>query len=68
MVDQRVNEGIKVNLFSKKALTINIPAQLALRHNYILVPLQIKRENKINFIIEINEPIQINEICFYYFQ
>ena len=51
MIDQKVTEGIKIDLFGRKAYTLNIPAQLALKHDYILVPLEIKRENKINFSI-----------------
>ena len=60
MVDQKVNEGIKVDLFNKKALTINIPAQLALKHGYSLVPMEIKRVSNANFIISIKEIIKIN--------
>ena len=60
MVDQKVNEGIKVDLFKKKALTINIPAQLALKHGYSLVPIEIKRVSNANFVIQIKENIKIN--------
>ena len=60
MVDQKVNEGIKVDLFKKKALTINIPAQLALKHGYSLIPIEIKRESNANFVIHIKENIKIN--------
>ena len=59
MVDQKVTEGIQVNLFNKKAHTLNIPAQLALKHGYLLVPLEIKREDKINFSINIKDPLKI---------
>ena len=61
MIDQKVTEGIKIDLFGRKAYTLNIPAQLAIKHDYILVPLEIKRENKINFSINIKEPIIIDE-------
>lgn len=60
MVDQKVNEGIKVDFFSKKALTINIPAQLALKHDYQLVPLDIKRIGTSDFIIDVKETIKIS--------
>ena len=60
MVDQKVNEGIKVNLFNKKALTINIPAQLALKHGYKLIPIEIKRASNTNFVIRIKENIKVN--------
>ena len=45
----------------RKAYTLNIPAQLALKHDYLLVPLEIKRENKINFSINIKDPLVIDE-------
>tara|TARA_B100001093_G_scaffold296646_1_gene282832 strand:- start:584 stop:1456 length:873 start_codon:yes stop_codon:yes gene_type:complete len=61
MVDQKVTEGIQVNLFKKKAHTLNIPAQLALKHGYLLVPLEIKREDKINFSISIKDPLKIDQ-------
>ena len=61
MVDQKVTEGIKIDLFDRKAYTLNIPAQLALKHDYLLVPLEIKRENKINFSINIKDPLVIDE-------
>lgn len=60
MVDQKVNEGIKVDLFEKKALTINIPAQLALKHGYSLVPIEIERKSNSNFVICIKENIKID--------
>lgn len=60
MVDQKVNEGIKVNLFNKKALTINIPAQLALKHGYKLIPIEIKRVSNTNFVMRIKENIEVN--------
>ena len=61
MVDQKVSEGIQVDLFNRKALTLNIPAQLALKHGYLLVPVDIKRQNEINFNINVNDPLQIDE-------
>ena len=61
MVDQKVTEGIQVDLFNKKAFTLNIPAQLALKHDYLLVPIEIKRENKIYFSINIKDPLVIDE-------
>jgi len=60
MIDQKVNEGIKVDLFSKKASTINIPAQLAIKHGYLLVPLEIKRIKDSNFIINIKDQINLS--------
>ena len=59
MIDQKVSQGIKCKLFSKDALTTNIPAQLALKHGYILQPLKIKRYNQINFEVDFCDSIQI---------
>ena len=60
MVDQKVNEGIKVDFFSQKALTINIPAQLAIKHGYLLVPIEIKRIKEANFVIHIRDNVEIS--------
>ena len=59
MIDQKVSQGIKCKLFSKDALTTNIPAQLALKHGYILQPLKIKRYNQIKFEVDFCDSIQI---------
>ncbi len=59
MIDQKVNEGIKVKLFNRDAHTINIPAQLALKHGYILQPISIRRTGDINFEIKIEDRIEI---------
>ena len=57
MIDQRVTEGIKCNLFNKPAYTTTIPAQLINKFNCPVVPVYIERKNKINFEITINKPI-----------
>ena len=46
---------------TEKLIRLNIPAQLALKHDYLLVPLEIKRENKINFSINIKDPLVIDK-------
>jgi KDO2-lipid IV(A) lauroyltransferase len=60
MIDQKVSQGIKCKLFAKDALTTNIPAQLALKHGYLLQPLKIKRYNQINFEIDVCDTLEIN--------
>ena len=60
MIDQKVSQGIKCKLFSKDALTTNIPAQLALKHGYLLQPLKIKRYNQINFEIDVCDTLEVN--------
>ena len=60
MVDQKVTQGIKVNFFGKEALTMNLPAQMAIKYNYILQPLSIKRNMENNFYIKIENPINVD--------
>jgi KDO2-lipid IV(A) lauroyltransferase len=60
MIDQKVSQGIKCKLFAKDALTTNIPAQLALKHGYLLQPLKIKRYNQINFEIDVCDTLELN--------
>ena len=48
MIDQRVSEGIKSNLFNHNALTTTIPAQLVKKFNVPVVPIFIERNNGIN--------------------
>ncbi len=56
MIDQRVTEGIKCNLFNKPAYTTTIPAQLIKKFNCPVVSIYIERKNKINFEMTINKP------------
>ena len=60
MIDQKVSQGIKCKLFAKDALTTNVPAQLALKHGYLLQPLKIKRYNQINFEIDVCDTLEVN--------
>ena len=59
MIDQRVSEGIRVPFFKKEALTSTLPAQLAIKFGYDIVPIYISRKNNDEFILEIEEPIQV---------
>ena len=61
MVDQKVTQGLISNFFNRKALTISLPAQMALKYVYILQPITIKRVSSINFEITINDEIKIND-------
>ena len=56
MIDQRVTEGIKCNLFNKPAYTTTIPAQLINKFNCPVSGIH-RKKNKINFEITINKPI-----------
>ena len=61
MVDQRVSEGPRISFFNKEAHTTTIPAQIALKYNYKLVPIYIERKNGINFEMVIHKPYEITK-------
>ena len=44
MIDQRVSEGVAINLFGKPALTTTLPAQLSIKFNIDIVPVYIERD------------------------
>ncbi len=62
MIDQRVSQGIKVNFFDVPAFTTTMPAQFVLRYNCKVVPVSIKRIGNTNFLININKPIEFNNL------
>ena len=62
MIDQRVSEGIKVDLFNEPTFTTTIPAQLALRYKCKIIPIYIERLNGSNFEISINNPIKFDDL------
>ena len=57
MIDQRVSEGIKSDLFGKEALTTTIPAQFIKKFNVIVVPIYIERTDNNDFKLKIYENI-----------
>jgi len=61
MIDQRVSEGISIDLFSRKCLTTTIPAQLVKKYNCEIVPVYIERKNKINFELSFEQPLKFEE-------
>ena len=61
MVDQRVSEGPRTLFFNKPAHTTTIPAQLALKYNFRLVPISLKRNEGPNFEMTIHEPYKIEK-------
>jgi len=60
MIDQRVTEGVKSDLFGKSAYTTTIPAQIVKKFNCEVVPVYIER-NKINFKLRIDQPIKFEK-------
>ncbi len=57
MIDQRVSEGIKCELFKEKALTTTIPAQFVKKFEAKIVPVYIERINTNNFKLKIFNPL-----------
>ena len=57
MIDQRVSEGIKSELFERPALTTTIPAQLVKKYNIDVIPIYIERKNNFYFKMFVNKPI-----------
>ncbi len=58
MIDQRVSEGEKINLFGKPAFTTTLPAQLAIKFNLPIIPVYIERKEDNNFKIEFLDEIK----------
>ena len=61
MIDQRVSEGVKCNLFGKTALTTTIPAQFIKKFNASVVPIYIERLESNNFKLKILKEIKFSE-------
>ena len=57
MIDQRVSEGIKSNLFNHKAFTTTIPAQFVKKFNCKIVPIYIERVQNNQFKLTIQSPL-----------
>ncbi len=57
MIDQRVSEGDKINLFNKLSLTSTLPAQLAIKFNLKIVPVFLKRGDDNKFYIQFQKEI-----------
>ena len=61
MIDQRVTEGIKCDLFGKPAFTTTIPAQIVKKFGCEIVPVYIERVEDINFNLTIESPIKFEK-------
>ena len=61
MVDQSITQGKKIDFFGEKAFTTSIPSQLALKYNYQIVPIAIRRVKKYEYVMDIFNPISIDK-------
>jgi len=57
LIDQKLNDGIAVQLFGHDAMTATAPAALALRFGCPLVPIQIERLGPARFRVTIEAPL-----------
>ena len=60
MIDQRVSQGIRSNLFNKEALTTTIPAQFIKKFKIRVVPVHVERERNNDFKIKFFEPVNFS--------
>ena len=60
MIDQRVSQGIRSNLFNKEALTTTIPAQFIKKFKIRIVPVHIERQRNNDFKIKFFEPVNFS--------
>ena len=58
MVDQRVSEGKRLPFFKRGALTTTLPAQLALKYKFDIIPVYISRNKDNSFEMELHNPIK----------
>ncbi len=60
MIDQRVSEGEKINLFGVPAFTTTLPAKLSLKHGLDIIPVYIERREDNSFKIQFQKRLQPN--------
>ena len=61
VIDQKMNDGIKVPFFNKPAMTSDALAQLCLRIKSLVVPVQVERIKNTNFKITFHDPLKITK-------
>ena len=59
VIDQKMNDGIKVPFFNKPAMTSDALAQLCLRIKSIVIPVEVERIKNTNFKITFHDPLKI---------
>ncbi len=61
MIDQRVSQGIRSNLFGEKALTTTIPAQFIKKFDTKIIPVYIERKDVEGFRITFHQPLEFSK-------
>jgi len=59
VIDQKYNEGIKSDFLGHPAMTSDVFAQLALKFNVPIIPVQIERISDCNFRLTVHPPLDI---------
>ncbi len=61
MIDQRVSEGEKIDLFGEPAFTTTLPAKLSIKHGLDIIPVYIERRIDNSFKIQFQKRLQPND-------
>ena len=61
VIDQKMNDGIKVPFFNKPAMTSDALAQLCLRIKSLVIPVEVERMKNTNFKITFHNPLKITK-------
>ena len=61
VIDQKMNDGIKVPFFNKPAMTSDALAQLCLRIKSLVIPVQVERIKNKNFKITFHNHLKITK-------
>ncbi|MEK6733512.1 MAG: lipid A biosynthesis lauroyl acyltransferase [Pseudomonadota bacterium] len=61
LIDQKMNDGIKVPFLGKDAMTAPAIASLALKYNCPIIPIHITRKNKYYFDIDILPQLELHK-------
>jgi len=61
LIDQKMNEGISVNLFGYPAMTTPSLASLALKHDYPAIPIRSQRLKGAHYRLTFEPPLQIEK-------
>ena len=61
VIDQKMNDGIKVPFFNKPAMTSDALAQLSLRIKTLVIPVEVERIKNTKFKITFHNPLKIKK-------
>lgn len=60
LVDQKMNDGIKVPFFGHNAMTAPAIAKIALQYDYQIVPVELVRTNSCNIEVIVHPPLKVD--------